>query len=813
MDPLSAAASIITLVQATVGIAKGVQFLRSLGQIPLEFVVLVNELSTLQAAAEQVKTALTDFEGQSQEKRLDASFPELDPSILISLKDDLAHIVDELNALCNRLKKSGGDNKATGQPRKEHISTLRWQKEKSNIAKLKQKAQNTRGYLSLCFTVLNSSQLYRQTKLTFHIKEVVCTSARVHEENHALLEALHGSINQLNDNLVNREQALTANQPVNELNAENTHPETVTKQPNMTPMVYFEAALTYGCPSFCSCNCHRLQSSRSPTWLSSAIGRLFAQYNAIPLFQRPRCDASTCRLKSIPSFRLCYTFPQWLLARQIEFGISWSSVTGAGSSLHLRIPRVIDIQQVITAVHYCDIHWLRNRMAEKSILPTDVDDRGRTLLNIALEYCRFEVAQFLVEQGCDTQSRDMFNRTTTSLARTLLYEYDDWGPWKNFLYKLSVRHERDEAVLSTNIHRAILHPSEEPLSATINQCLYDIDSLDGWGYAPLHWAVTRNDSVAVKMLLRAGANPNILSTLGTSPLQEVASSGNIVIAQLLLDAGANVNLFNPVWMGTPVLYAFGNPKMLRLLADHGACLIYKGRYYDVTPLDIATRTYQNRSDNSKDRASWKESLDYLISAGVDINNQWHLGQENPIMWALLHRNALLLDLLIEAGARLDLVDSDGFGILHYAALRTQIESIEVLRRANISGIDPDMPEKYGRTALMILNWRKSKPEHKFLAGERRITDDETQAFEKLLDEIRERNKEKKLLDLANRNTDDRTRELDTEPVDFSRDKSSVGISSGGAKQEGRQRRGSICTESESESESSDADEFFDFEDD
>ncbi|OTA63094.1 ankyrin [Hypoxylon sp. EC38] len=802
MDPLSATASIVTLVQAVVGISKGIQFLRSLGQISLEFVVLANELTTLQAVAEQVKVALTDFEGQSKKKRLDASFPELDPSILISLKDDLTHIVNELNSLCDRLKKPRRHNKATVQPSKQDISTIRWQKERSNIAKLKQKAQNTRGYLSLCFSVLNSSQLYRQAKLTFHIEEVVCSSAQIHQENHALLEAIHGSINRLGDSLLDREQVSAVDQPINELGMKNEHSETVTDQPSTTPMVYFRATLNQGCPPFCGCNCHRLQCSWSPSWLSSVIGVLFAQYNAIPLIQRPHCDVTACRLESISSLRLYYVFPRWLLARQIEFAISWSSIIGAGSSLHLRIPRVIDVAPASQAILHNDIQWLRYRVAEKSILPTDVDDYGSTLLNFALHCHAFEIAQFLVEQGCDPQSKDIFGETAAIISRIYLHKRNDWGPWRNFLYSLSICYERDEAVFSSKIHRAILHPSDEPLSAIICQNLSCIDSFDACGHTPLHWAAIRNDFDAVNMLLEAGAEPNILSTLGVSPLGEAVRLRNILIAQLLLDAGADANLAHPIYMAPPIVNAFGEPKLLHLLVDHGARVMKEHKSFVETPLDRAARFYHDWPDITTDRTPWKESLDYLISTGVDINNQRNRYNASPIKNALLNRNTLFLDLLVEAGARLDLVDSNRSGLLHWAAISTQIESIEVLRRAKISGINPDMSDKDGYTPLMFINWRKSRPEHEFVPGECRITDAETQAFTKLLDEIRERNREKKLLDLANINPNDRIHKLDTSPID---------IVNNSVEREGSQQRDS--TRAESESESSESEEFLDFEDD
>ncbi|KAI1408719.1 ankyrin [Hypoxylon sp. FL1857] len=814
MDPLSIAASIITLVQATAGIAKGVRFLRSIGQIPLEFAELVNELSTLQAVAEQVRAGLKDYEDQSLDKGSDDGLTGLDPSILISLKTDLFHIVDELDALCGRLTKPTRQSQIPGQPCKEHVSTLRWQKEKNRIAKLKQKAQSTRGYLSLCFSVINSSQLRRQARITVDIKEVVCTSAQdisllrgnesIHQENRTLLEAIHGSINQLNDSLLNGDQVLTLNQPVNDLGVGNVHSETMANQPNTAPMVYFQASLIQECPSFCACNCHRPSQSRSPDWLRSRIGSLFLQYNAVPLLRRPRCDVTTCRLKSNSSFRLNYAFPRWLLARQVEFAISWSSITGAGSSLHLAIPRVTNLGEAFFAIRRSDIRWLRVNVAKKLIFPTDVNEDGESLLCCALQSCRFEIAQFLVEQGSNINSRDRLGRTAAIVAQSLFYEFHDSSkPWRSFLYNLSMCHERDKAAFSSKIHRAILF-GNEPLSTVITQNLDYIDSFDRCGCSPLHWAVIRGDVAAVEALLRAGAKPNNPSVLRGTPLLQAVSRRHNSIARLLLDAGADPNPAHPYATSKPIYFTFGNPEMLRLLLDHGAhvtCNFGSGPW---TPLDYAAAA-QYTPYRSSDRPFLKESLDCLINAGIDINNRsgaWL----TPVTSALQNGNDILLDLLIEAGARLDIVDADGWGVMHVAANSARLECIEVLRRAKISRIDPNMPDMFGETPLDILAWRTSKPDDELRPGEKRITDEEFWAFKQLVEEIQQRNNEIGYSHLVEIDPDNRLREIEAESLDASEDDgSSVDIDGESAELGGSPRRGSICTESDSSS----SDEFFD----
>lgn len=62
MDPLSATASVIALLQAAAAIGKGIETLRSLGKAPAEFCALLNEVDFLESHTKYVYHADLRFE-------------------------------------------------------------------------------------------------------------------------------------------------------------------------------------------------------------------------------------------------------------------------------------------------------------------------------------------------------------------------------------------------------------------------------------------------------------------------------------------------------------------------------------------------------------------------------------------------------------------------------------------------------------------------------------------------------------------------------------------------------------------------------
>ena len=70
----------------------------------------------------------------------------------------------------------------------------------------------------------------------------------------------------------------------------------------------------------------------------------------------------------------------------------------------------------------------------------------------------------------------------------------------------------------------------------------DIDELDFKGWTGLHWALVREVSEVIALLLESGADPNLATGTGRIPLNIAVRSGQGDAVMLLLNAGANANI-------------------------------------------------------------------------------------------------------------------------------------------------------------------------------------------------------------------------------------------------------------------------------
>jgi ankyrin repeat protein len=129
--------------------------------------------------------------------------------------------------------------------------------------------------------------------------------------------------------------------------------------------------------------------------------------------------------------------------------------------------------------------------------------------------------------------------------------------------------------------RELQPPSEEelggPIDAVVLLLRYGAD-VNRWdeehGSTPLLNAVLANHIEAVRMLLAAGADPNVCGAEGDSPLRFCAEKGLLEMARLLLHCGAGKTLHEGG--GSAGMNALGiaaywlDVEMVRLLLAHGA---------------------------------------------------------------------------------------------------------------------------------------------------------------------------------------------------------------------------------------------------
>src|SRR5688572_10708800 len=125
------------------------------------------------------------------------------------------------------------------------------------------------------------------------------------------------------------------------------------------------------------------------------------------------------------------------------------------------------------------------------------------------------------------------------------------------------------------------------------------------GTTALHWAARNNDTMLVDRLLRTGAKPHPDNRYGTTPIALACQSGSAAVVERLLKAGVSANATGP----------------------HG---------------ETALHTCAHAGSTAAARV--------LIAAGasVDPGDGWR-GQ-TPLMWAAAEGHAETMQMLIEAGA-------------------------------------------------------------------------------------------------------------------------------------------------------------------
>lgn len=185
-------------------------------------------------------------------------------------------------------------------------------------------------------------------------------------------------------------------------------------------------------------------------------------------------------------------------------------------------------------------------------------------------------------------------------------------------------------------------------------------------------AVSRNDTVIVKLLLEKGADINTKFDGGSTPLHLAASNGYTEIVKLLIDNGADVNAQNDLG-NTPLHLAADNgyTEIVKYLIEKGADVNVKSDT-DWTPLNAAAESGST------------EIVKLLLEKGADINAKDWLGC-TPLHGAVRKGYTEIAKYLIDHGA--DVNAKDNFGetpldyALNYESTKNNSELINMLKAA------------------------------------------------------------------------------------------------------------------------------------
>lgn len=115
------------------------------------------------------------------------------------------------------------------------------------------------------------------------------------------------------------------------------------------------------------------------------------------------------------------------------------------------------------------------------------------------------------------------------------------------------------------LHRIVLGLAEADLETQLRlSTMVKINALDYQGRTALSWAAIRGDSASLNLLLKYGADPNVVAYNGDAPLHYATRAPVPRCVRPLLESGADVNAVN-AWKVNPLAYTTAFRDDLRYL--------------------------------------------------------------------------------------------------------------------------------------------------------------------------------------------------------------------------------------------------------
>ncbi|KAL2310040.1 hypothetical protein Nmel_006278 [Mimus melanotis] len=178
---------------------------------------------------------------------------------------------------------------------------------------------------------------------------------------------------------------------------------------------------------------------------------------------------------------------------------------------------------------------------------------------------------------------------------------------------------------------------------------YDVRQADKENVTLLHWAAINNRQELVKYYISKGAIVDQLGgDLNSTPLHWAIRQGHLPMVILLLKCGADPSLIDGE--GFSSIH-------LAVLFQHMpiiAYLIAKGQNIDTTDFNGQTPLMLTAQ-----KAIGPEPMRFLLKFNPSLNAVDNVQKNTALHWAIASRNTSAVDLLLEAGASLDIKNVKG----------------------------------------------------------------------------------------------------------------------------------------------------------
>jgi ankyrin repeat protein len=209
-----------------------------------------------------------------------------------------------------------------------------------------------------------------------------------------------------------------------------------------------------------------------------------------------------------------------------------------------------------------------------------------------------------------------------------------------------------------------------------------IDAIDTEGRTALVWAIHRRDEKNVSMLLRKGANPNTVDCHSLTPLHFAIGYEAYDLIKPLLLAGADLNHSTKD----------GKTPLIQL-----AQCTRPG-----TAISVASKSSPSQAaQNSK---LLTDIVVDLLCRGADMELKEEYGR-SPLLLAVRWNNCIVTDLLLNAGADPTVIDFRRWTILHYAASTGEVETLQIITRYELKGVNKEHRSSDGMTATEMAQAR------------------------------------------------------------------------------------------------------------
>ena len=286
-------------------------------------------------------------------------------------------------------------------------------------------------------------------------------------------------------------------------------------------------------------------------------------------------------------------------------------------------------------------HLLKNPSLAQHIRSAGVPAERFTALDVAACGGYAEIVRLLLAAGADVNSRCCNARVTP-------------------LMQLCVRGRSRSAQVLTDLVEALAPPPAAAPSAPLQnttatsrtdylQCLRlvinggaDLDATDRQGDCALYYCAEQGDFEALSLLLAHGAKTDGWRSYKNDPLRAASFRGHLGCIQALMAAG---------------------------------CPVATGRQHGYSALNDAAQN------------GHVEILQHFLQQGLSANAESTPSGATPLLVAALKGRLTCMQLLLDAGAKVDHTDSNGCTALDCAAHAGQLQALELLlaHGANVHG--------------------------------------------------------------------------------------------------------------------------------